>query len=86
MDRSEPMDGENCHRDQPAAAACCPCRVSPLAGPASAYFSHTVTERKQMRGNYKSIRKRFLGSGALVISRLTFCVPLDFINGIKITV
>lgn len=47
--------------------------VSPPARQASAYFSHTFTERKQMRGNYKSVRKRIpclvheILSGALVI-------------------
>lgn len=60
-------------------------------GKASAYLSHTLTGRKQMRGNYNNVRERFLawnsfwGFGNL-IPWLTFYMPLDFVSGRKITV
>lgn len=85
-------------RRQHPAAVCCSCCISPLAQQASAFFSHTSTDRKQMRGNYNGIRRKrkkkessvnvgnlFWGFDNL-IPRLTFFMPLDFINGRKITV
>lgn len=85
-------------RHQPAAGAYCSCCISPLAQQASAFFSRTSTDRKQMRGNYNGIKRErkkkdssvnaqnlFWGFGNL-IPRLTFFMPLDFINGRKITV
>lgn len=70
------------------------CAVSPLARELAAYFSYTFTERKQMRGRIKMQASEkdslvgawnlFCGSGNL-IPRLAFCVPLDFVNGKKIT-
>lgn len=70
------------------------CAVSPLARELAAYFSYTFTEWKQIRGRIKmqasekdslvSAWNLFCGSGNL-IPRLTFCVPLDFVNGKKIT-
>lgn len=41
---------------KPTAAVCRFCGVSPLAREASAYFSHTFTERKQMRGRSEILK------------------------------